>query len=207
MMSLVQIAEHLLWLITGFNVVGLAFQIKTNQGLRSTDGVSFWMLWSYHVASVSFAMFIFLLWLPLPLRIMIPLEALMLTFLVGQEVWFARSEAFRRKITVWHGGLLIVSSFAWYLGLFYPYIIGNIAGWVAVFTLSFSQFPQILIHWRRKSVAGFSRGYLYLSILGTLTLLWCTYILSLPLQNWVHGVRALTKRLILWWQVIIYPRD
>ena len=97
-------AEHLLWFVFVFNSLGLLFQLRTNYALKSTHGVSFLMLWTYHMASVSFTLYTYLLWLPLPMRVMIPVEAVILTGLVGQEMWFAPSVAFRRKITVWHGG-------------------------------------------------------------------------------------------------------
>ena len=103
--------------------------------------------------------------------------------------------------------ILIASSIAWYISLWAPLLIGHIAGWVAVFALSLSQFPQIVRHWRRKSVAGYSQWYLILSTISTLILLWANYILQLPAQSWVHSLRALTKRLILWYQVMVYSHD
>ena len=203
-MTSIQLAQTLLWCIPLINLVGLLGQVRTNYYRKSTDGMSFWMLWTSHLAVISFVMYCHLLDLPLSLRVLVPIEGLVVTFLVIQEIWYAPSYTFRRQITVWHGGILVSTSCVWYASLFVPTLIGSIAGWTGVLMVAIAQFPQIWQHWRRKSVVGYSKTMLASATLSSALLIWISVVLSLPLPSLANGIRALVKRLIIWWQVFLY---
>lgn len=203
-MASAQLAENLLWFIHGFNIFGFLSQIYANYSIRSTVGFSFWTLWLCHAASQAILMYVYLLWLPFPMRIMIPAEVACMAVLVGQAVWFAPTREFRRQVVVWHGVVLSLASIIWYIGLYAPQTIGYLAGWACVIALSFVQFPQIFRNWRRKSIEGFSLFFLTCTSISSCIFLWSCYMLSLPLPSWAHATRAVMKRVILWGQVVIY---
>lgn len=203
-MASAQLAENLLWVIHGFNIFGFFSQIYANHCLRSTAGFSFWTLWLCHCASQGILIYVYLLALPLPMRVMIPAELACMSVLVGQELWFAPTHEFRRQVTLWHGVVLCLASITWYIGFFFPQLVGYFAGWVCVVAVSFVQFPQIFRNWRRKSIEGFSIFFLVCTSISSCIFMWSCYMLNLPLPSWAHATRAVAKRIILWGQVVIY---
>lgn len=203
-MTSTELAKILLWCIPIINLIGIFGQVRTNYRLKSTKGMSFLMLWASHIAVLSFVIYCHLLNLPLSLRVLVPVEAFMLSVLVMQEIWYAHSTLFRRKVTVWHSGVLIAGSLAWYFGYFMPLLVGTFLGWLGVLMVAYAQLPQIIQHWRLKSVRGYSKIFLTSSTISATLLIWIACVLSLPLPSLANGIRALAKRLIIWWQVAIY---
>lgn len=199
-------AEILLWFIYSFNLLGFVFQIRTNYRLRTTKGVSFWLVWTYHIANITSLLFVYLLWLPLPLRVMVPIETLIIATLVTQELCYSRDELFRHRVAVLHGSILVAGLCMWAASWWYPEHIGHLAGWIGFCVLSISQIPQIVRNWRRQSVVGYSGLYLACSTIATILHLWIVYILKLPLQSYGNSIRALLMRVVLWWQYFTYQK-
>lgn len=201
------LAEDILWVIHSFNIFGFLSQVYENQVRRSTAGFSFWSLWLWHVSAQALIMYAYFLVLPLPMRVMIPLEAICVALLVVQESWFAVTSEFRRRVTLWHGLVMCGSSIFWYIGLYAPEFVGMMMGWVCFLALSSSQLPQVVRNWRRKSVVGFSLPFLMFSTISSIVYTWSCYVLGLPVPSWANAVRALALRAFLWWQVVTYWRN
>lgn len=207
MLTQTQLAELLLWGPCILNILGMRSQIVHNYELRSTHGVSYVMMGLFHFASLSLCTYVYLMDLPFALKVMLPIEVVVVTIMVAQEMWYAPTLLFRAQVLVLHGCLFAVSAFGWIMGLYYPYFIGNATGWVAAFMLAGVQLPQIVRAWQRKSTHGLSVGILVYGTLSPLLILWCCHELALPLQSWVNASRALLYRIIQWSQVLVYRRD
>lgn len=204
MVTLVQIAESIWWLLSSINITGMLFQIHKNNGLRSTKGLSFWMLVTYHSAGIYLGIYTHLLGLPYALRVMIPVEVCVISFMVAQEFYFADNWALRSRVLRWHGTIVVSAILAWVVGQQYPWFIGNAAGWVAVSLLAVYQLPQIYHNWQRKSVKGVSLPFIFCSMTASIVGMWSMYILAMPIQSWVSSIRALAKRIVLLVQFWLY---
>ncbi|MGD1997878.1 MAG: PQ-loop domain-containing transporter [Candidatus Dependentiae bacterium] len=207
MLTQTQLAELLLWGPCVLNILGVWSQIKHNYELRSTHGISYLMLGIFHFAALCLCMYIYLMDLPFALKVMVPIEVLAITVMVGQEMWYAPTLLFRAQVMVLHGGIVALITLLWLLGFSYSFIVGNVAGWAATAALALVQLPQIVRTWRCKSTHGFSTGILVYGTLSPLLILWCCYQLTMPLQSWVNASRALVYRVIQWCQFLVYPRD
>lgn len=207
MLTQIQLAELLLWGPCILNVLGIRSQIIHNYELRSTHGISHLMLWLFHFGSLSLCTYVYLIDLPFALKVMLPVEVIMVTILVAQEMWYAPTLLFRAQILAFHGGLISFSGLMWIVGSYYPLFIGNVAGWAAAIALAGVQLPQIIRTWKRKSTHGFSPGILVYGTLSPLLTLWCCYELRLPLQTWTNTFRTLFYRVVQWWQFAVYRRD
>lgn len=203
-MNIQAFAHGLLWCIPLINLVGLFGQVRKNWHLRSTAGMNNWSLWTSHVAMMSFAMYCHLLHLPLSLRVLVPIEATVLTFLVVQAVWYEQSIERRHATLRWHSAVVLGAGCLWCVSAYAPLAVGQVLGWLGVVMVALAQLPQIIQHWRTKSVAGYSKIMLASATISATLLIWISLVLSLPLPSLANSIRALIKRLILWWQVFLY---
>lgn len=203
MVNVTQIAQSIWWVLSSINITGMLFQIHRNQSGRSTKGLSFWMLFTYHSASMSLTIYTHFLNLPYALKVMLPFEFTAISCMVLQEVVFAH-HALRMRVFRWHGTVLALCALAVFFGQSYPQFIGNLMGWIAVSLLAVYQLPQIYHNWQNKSVKGVSLPFIFCSMTACVVGMWSMYVLSMPIQSWVSSIRALTKRLIILFQFWLY---
>lgn len=181
-------------------------QILTNYKNQSADGLSFRMVFFDYTGALSTTVYTFLLCLPFACRFMEPLCAMNIGILALQGYVYTRQKKIRRNIV---RAYLLLHTFClsmWFIGMWYPFLIGNVMGWISIIVQCFTQLPQVLKNHRRRSVQGLS--FLYMTMLGIAGLLEMTvaHILKMPLQSFLNGMRGVIYYLVLASQFYRYRR-
>lgn len=179
-------------------------QILTNYRNRSTAGVSYRMVFFDYTGALSTTVYTFLLGLPFACRVMEPLCAVNIGILVLQGYYYCRKKAIRRNLIMAYFALHTFCLGMWFLGTWYAAMIGNIMGWISIVVQFFTQLPQVLKNHERKSVQGLS--FLYISLLGIAGFfeMVVSYVLGLPVQNFLNGTRGLCYYAVLCTQFYRY---
>ena len=165
-------------------------QLWMNYKLKSTLGMSDLFIWCYFTGYMMMLPFIFLQSFAVPYRIIIPIEVCLMTFILVQRFYY---DGFRKSL-LFSGA--IIASTAFFLGLLIggysnPVFVGVLAGWLAFALFSFNQIPQLFKLWRKKSVHGFSFGFVSLTALAQACELIGGLIEGVPLPTILMAVRGL----------------
>lgn len=179
-------------------------QILTNYKNRSADGLSFRMVFFDYTGAFSTTIYTFLLGLPFACRVMEPLCALNIGILALQGYVYARKKEVRQNIIV---SYLLLHAFCvsmWTFGIWRPFLVGNIMGWISIVVQCFTQLPQVIKNHRRRSVQGLS--FLYMTLLGIAGCLEMivAYLLKMPMQSFLNGMRGVLYYMVLGTQFYRY---
>lgn len=181
-------------------------QILLNYKNRSTSGLSYRMVFFDYTGAMSTTIYTFLLMLPFACRVMEPLCMVNISTLVFQCFYYCREKEARYFLFASYAALHMVTGVMLVVAWWYPLEIGNAMGWISVVVQLFTQLPQILKNKARRSVKGLS--FAYISLLGFAGLLEViiTFMLHLPIQNLLNGIRAVGYYLILCGQFYWFRR-
>ncbi len=151
-----------------------------------------------------YMMYAFFMCLPLLDKISLPFRLLMLMILMLQGFYSEKDTNTRNQITtsyvLWF--VFVISLFG--LGYYYPYRVGNFAGWFSFGIRLVYQIPQVVKNYKRKSVKGLSFAYLSLNGLGAFLELMAAIIVGMPVQSWLGAVRGLVMYGVFCMQFVIY---
>ena len=204
MTGLQEIAYTLIWFPPLINIVGMWFQVQTNIRLHSAHGISGIMLMLRYLTACAQVLYLYFLDLPFPYRVMILPQWVLLTVLVMQQIWYAKYRKDRVYLSFVTGLILTVWVLSIFTGLLVPTTVGNWAGWIMVLLGAIVQLPQMFKNFQRKSVHGYSLGYVCFSLVAYFFDLSLAYILGVPKQTYVAYGRAIAYRLIELGQFYIY---
>jgi len=179
-------------------------QILLNYRNKSTVGLSYRMIFFDYTGNFSTTIYTFLLVLPIACRIMEPLCLFNVSILVMQCFYYCKDSQARRFLTASYLLLHAVAAVFVCLAWWYPTAVGMAMGWVSVIVQLFTQLPQVLKNRQRRSVKGLS--FWYISLLGFAGLMEMViaYMLSLPVQNFLNGLRAVGYYTVLCLQFYWY---
>ena len=199
------IAHLILWVTLTLFVSANIPQVLKNYRLRSTKGLSFYMLYLFHTGATLYLPYSYFLNLPLAFKILLPFQVTFLTIMVGQSYYYTSSPHYRSRV-LWAHGLtfLAILSLITYGILISPYYAGHTAGWIALFCLGSWQIPQMVKMWRARSTKGYSLGSVVISFIAASSGLTASLILGLPPQNILNSGRNIVFRLVQFYQFYKY---
>jgi uncharacterized protein with PQ loop repeat len=179
-------------------------QILLNYKNRSTAGLSYRMVFFDYTGAMTTTIYSFLLGLPFACLVMEPLCMLNIGTLVFQCFYFCRVAQARRFLVASYSALHLVTLGMLVVAWWHPTEIGKAMGWISVVIQLFTQLPQVLKNKARRSVQGLS--FAYVSLLGFAGVLEViiSFMLQLPIQNLLNGIRAVGYYLILCSQFYLY---
>ena len=204
MLTQPEIAKILLWGPSILNTLSLRAQILHNRELQSTHGLGIWPIWLMHMTMLSQCLYAILLELPFVIRATSCIDGTCVMILIFQSMLYAPNGLVRARVFVLHGTLFALAPLLFVVGTRYPASVGSVAGWMVVIITSVTQLPGVYLHWRRKSMHGYSIKGLVYGTISPVVVLWGCYQLTLPLPSWVWAVRLLMMRVVQWGVYVCY---
>lgn len=175
-------------------------QILLNYQNHSTAGLSYRMVFFDYTGNLATTIYTFLLVLPLACRVMEPLCLFNIGLLVVQCFYYCREKESRQFLVASYLTLHLVAGLLLTIAWWYPAAIGNAMGWISVVVQIFTQLPQVLKNYARKSVKGLSFAYISLLGFAGLMEMIISFLLDLPIQNVCNGLRAVAYYAVLCYQ-------
>jgi len=179
-------------------------QIFKNWQNHSARAVSYHMVFLSMTGNFSKMLYNYFLDLPLAYRLMRPLILVVVAVLMVQGYVYAENKSIKRNMLVRYG---VLFSFCWLfmgLGYYYPIGIGNLSGWISIIALSVYQIPQVVKNYRRQSVRGLSFVYLSMLCVGAVLEFSVGFLLVLPVQSILNGLRGVSYYLVFCYQFWLY---
>jgi len=194
----------ILWIPFSIYYLASVPQIVTNYKNKSAEGLSFRMVFFDYVGAISTTIYTFLLMLPLACRVMEPLTALNIGIMAVQGYIYTKHKNFRRNIVIVYGLLHLFCIAMLVLSLWHRAWVGNAMGWISMGIQCFTQLPQVLKNYRRRSVQGLS--FLYMSMLGIAGMMEAGIgvMLAMPIQSVLNGLRGVFYYAVVCWQFYRY---
>jgi len=196
--------EHITVLYSIIFSAALLPQIIMNYLNKSAKGVSRSMVFLAVASNNLYMIYAFFMGLPLLDKVSLPFRLLMLMIVMLQGFYSETDTDVRNQImtsyVLWF--VFVFSLFG--LGHFYPYRVGNFAGWFCMGIRFVYQIPQVMKNYQRKSVAGLSFAYLSLNGLGSSLELVAAMLLGMPTQSWLGAIRGLVMYGIFCGQFVLY---
>lgn len=188
--DLPSIMRGMLWVAYVLYVVCFIPQVFTNVARQSTDGLSKATVFIYFYGYVIEILYVYFLDLPMALKVMVPMGALVATILVIQQFYY---ESFSNRR--WHmvGQYIIaLASIALLVGIgqTQPVFIGNLAGWIGSVMWLTYQIPQVYKIHTTRSVQGFNFLFIIIATTGAIIEVAAAIAIPLPPQGLFNGVRG-----------------
>lgn len=200
-----QAAHLVLWVTLTLFVFANIPQILKNNRLRSTTGLSFYMLYLFHTGALLYLPYSYFLNLPMAFKVLLPLQVTFLSIMVGQSYLYAPTQHYRSRVIRVHSiTLLFVLLLTLYGVLVSSYLAGHTAGWIALVCLGSWQVPQMVKMWRSQSTHGYSLYSVVMSFIAALCGVIASIILRLPPQNVLNSGRNVLFRLVQFYQFYRY---
>lgn len=181
-------------------------QVVTNHRRQSTDGLSNTTIFIYFFGYLIEILYAFFLNLPLALKVMIPLGALVAFALVVQRLCYDPSPQHRWKVITLYSGVVTAFLLTAWWGQSHPYLVGHVCGWVGSFCWFAYQIPQVYKVHSRRSVEGFNYWFVIIASIGAIIEIAAAIIIPLPAQGLFNGSRGLFFNMILTYQFYKYHK-
>ena len=199
------VAEILAWIALTFYTACFIPQMLENYRYKSVSGLSDMYLVAYFVAYASLAYYVFCLDLFFPYKVMVPIECIILAFIIGQRFYY---DGF---FIDWKNRTLFWISVMMFVGLFpfawiYPVLVGNICGWISAIFFIITPIPQIWKVYKAKSVVGFSFAFITVNALAGVCELTVAFMKQLPVQTWVMILKGAVFYVIFCYQFYFYRK-
>ena len=192
------------WAVNFLYFVGVLPQIWLNYKLKTTRGLSDWMLFGYAVGYFVYLYYIFLLPLPLSYKILVPPATITYFVLIAQRFYYNSLPSDNRIIVAYIIAFITLTA-GLYPASHFPMEIGTFAGWLSAILWTISKVPQAIEIFLKKSVKGFSFAFITIINLGILIELLAAFYLQLPMPTIVFNIGALLFYLIFCVQFQMYP--
>ncbi|MFA5075116.1 MAG: PQ-loop repeat-containing protein [Candidatus Babeliales bacterium] len=193
-----------IWVAQILFFIGLIPQILLNYKLKSTKGLSEFLLFGYLNGSITYLYYIFCCNLPLAYKIIMPMVLLAVIIMIFQRFYY--SECFydkEYKILFFY--ILNILFYIFLIKLFIEYsLFGIILGWITALIWATYQFPQVFKIFKDKTIKGFSFSLAFLVGFGNLIEFIAALNLKLPLPTTLNSFRGFLIFLIFCLQFWIY---
>jgi uncharacterized protein with PQ loop repeat len=148
------VSRFLIWAALVFYSICFIPQIIRNKEYRTTSGLSDFYLLISLFGYVCFLAYVFSSELPLPYKIMAPIEFVVLMVMLFQRIYYD-GQLIGKKV------FFVLSCFIMFSSVAFVFsssgsLIGGIFGWMSFSFFSVNQMPQVMKIYREKSVRGFS---------------------------------------------------
>jgi len=195
--------EILSWIPMTLYVLAALPQAWTNMRLRSTQGLSMLMIFIRFSTGLFYNTYINLCGLPLSYRVMMFLYTLSFSVLVVQGYRYS-SQAMQKVLKRGYASIVSLLLISLVVALWYPYQVGYMIGTCAVTASVFTDLPQVIKNYRRKTMKGFSFYFATLLGLGAILELCIALWFSLPFPTVFSAARAASYSFVFWAQFFLY---
>lgn len=185
------IMRGVIWVSYTLYALTLVPQVVTNFMHRSTRGISSATIFIYFSACLADSLYVTLLGLPLALRISAPIAGVVGTILAGQRLYYEPDPRERGRAAALYGATIGIVATLLFISRWYPWHVGNLAGWIGVVLWLICQLPQLYRIQQTRSVKGFNFMCVVLSILGDSITLIGAIAIPLPRQTLFNSLRGL----------------
>lgn len=194
-----------LWGVQIFYASSFIPQIITNYKRKSSDKISAIMLFCVLNAVGCAILYAYLLALPLAFKIILPLQAILILILILQKFHYDE----RPNNRAWHilGFNLIGFFIAAFLSLFDRVTMGAFFGWISFALSIFTQVPQIIKFYHKKSTEGFNILFILFVLIAALLELNAAFFIHLPPQTIFGAVKGILFALVILGQVYYYKLE
>lgn len=199
-----ELATHIILLLAQLCYFGcLIPQIITNYRQKSGAGVSSFLLIGYLNAYLFLIFYVFCMDLPLPYKVMVPLQTIATCILVAQRLYYDPNPGIKKFWGLYGLNILIFLPAVPY-ALCSPLELGHVFGWCSFVLAVVNQLPQVVKIHQEKSVAGFNFLFVLFTTAGALLEIAASCITYLPLQTKLMAWRAIILFFIFSWQFYRY---
>jgi uncharacterized protein with PQ loop repeat len=195
----------LAWVALIFYALSLIPQIIENASLKTTQGLSSLSLIAYFFGYGTCITYIYSLNLLLAYKVIIPIEFFFMLIIILQKFYyegFLKDKSFFYSILITSIIIALCIILAFYCTLF----IGSLCGWISLFCFIVHPIPQVIKNYRRKSVEGFSFGFVTLLAIAVICELIVVIIKKLPPQTLGCSLKGLFFYIIFCYQFWLYKR-
>ena len=199
------LANSIIWIINIIFFISLVPQLLLNYRLKVGTGLADSFILGSLLGQFSYVAYSFSANLPLVYRIMNPIYLILLFLLVFQRFYYSSSIE-RKKMFFKYSVILILIFMIIFLSISKNHFYCNLLGWLPVGTGLFKKMPQIMKVYFRKSVEGFSLGFIYLNIVGYVFEMFAALFLNLPLQVIVNDLKNIIIFSIFLGQFFLYKK-
>jgi hypothetical protein len=155
--------------------------VVKNYQLKTSRGLSDYLVWFLFNGYIALTTFSFCLGLPIAYGAISFLQLCIAGFIVGQRFWYDKFDNHNFLVRVYVinvliCGMLIPVAITW------PYQIGHLMGWVALICFVSKGIPQIIKVQRAQSVYGFTYWFSAILAIAAVLELRLVFVYNLPLQ-------------------------
>lgn len=193
--SINSFAQITIWIVNLLYFLAILPQIWLNYKLKSTKGLSDFMLLGYMLGYGSQVYYNFCLGLPNGYKVMAPFGLFGVLIMIFQRIYYHKTDLdlvfLTCAITIWCIFILGIP-----IAFIYPIITGHIAGWITTVAWSVYQIPQAFKIYQQKSVKGLSLPFILILGLGILIETISGFILHLPMPTIFNNIRSISAYVI-----------
>ena len=190
-------AQIMIWVVNIIYFTALIPQIWLNYKLRSTNGLSDYMILGYMAGYIAQMYYNFCLDLPSGYKVIVPFALFGVLIMTFQRIYYHKhkgsSDLFFLSATI---ACWVISILAIPFAFKYPKETGYVCGWITTCIWSTYQIPQAVKIYKNKSVTGLSLPFTLLLGLGILTETISGFILNLPMPTIFNNLRSITSYII-----------
>ncbi|MFH1461824.1 MAG: PQ-loop repeat-containing protein [bacterium] len=180
-------------------------QIRLNFKLKSTKGVSDFLILGYFYAYTLYIFYAYCLNLPLAHKVMVPLSLVLVFIMIFQRFYFSDKKDYALKLSFLLSIVFFLSLIP--VALKNSYIVGHISGWIMISIWATYQIPQVFKNYSRRSVHGLSFSLLSITAFGDFTEFLVALYLGLPPQTYLSNFRGLCVYLIFVFQFLKFRTE
>lgn len=193
------------WIAQIIFFLGILPQIGLNFKLKSTKGLSDFLLIGYFNAYIFYLFYVFCLNLPIAYKVMIPLSFVAVLILIFQRFYYSENQDLYLRIVYLFN--FIVALFFIPIAIKNYFILGHIAGWLMMTTWAIYQIPQVVKNYKSRSVKGLSFAWLSIIAFGDFIEFVVAILLGLPPQTYWNNFRGIFIYLIFLYQFYRFKRN
>lgn len=189
------IAEVTIWIVNIIYSAALIPQVILNYKLKSTKGLSDFMILGYMSGYIAQIYYNFCIGLPAGYKVVAPFALASVLIMVFQRIYYHKKEPDLYFISFCMGWW-VLSILAIPFAFKAPQMTGYICGWITTFIWSTYQIPQAYKIYKNKSVRGLSLPFTLLLGLGILIETISGFILHLPMPTIFNNLRSITAYIL-----------
>ncbi|MCF7799712.1 PQ-loop repeat-containing protein [Candidatus Babeliales bacterium] len=193
-----------IWVAQILFFAGLLPQIILNYKLKSTKGLSEFLLFGYLNGTITYLYYIFCCNLPFAYKAIMPMVFLAVIIMIFQRFYYSEM-FFDKEYKILFFYILNILVYIFLFKFFIQYqLFGIILGWITALIWGIYQLPQVIKIFKDKTIIGFSFLLAFLVGFGNLIEFIASINLRLPLPTALNAFRGFLIFLIFCLQFWIY---
>jgi len=199
-----QLGDWITYVLITLTKPGTLYQMYLNWKNKSAKMMSAYDTLFYLFQICMRTLYVFLLWMPFSQRFAILIGLSSPMVFAYQKYWYSDNDEDTAIMFYGMVFIYVFSAFLYFLGQWYPSIIGHTLGWLGFAFALAKGGPQIMHNYQRKSVKGFTIFYLANGVIVYSANILVAFLLKLPIQTTIRNIYQTTVNTILLGQFLYY---